>query len=118
MAARLLGAKDLVLEENRPPAATVNTAQAAGWGKVLISASDAQERSWESDALRNSIFTRYFIDGLRNNGGSIREAFDYAGARVPQQVKREKGADWTQTPQLTPSRPEWNMSLAVPEGER
>ncbi len=114
MAQRLLGAKDLVLEEEAP-AAPRTAARPAGWGKVLISASDAGERSWESDTLRNSIFTRYFIEGLRQNGGAVREAFDYTRARVPAQVKREKGADLTQTPQLTPNRREWNISVAAPE---
>ena len=63
MAQRLLGAKDLTLETTR--AATSRAA--SGWGKVLISASDAGERSWESEQLRNSIFTRYLIEGLRAN---------------------------------------------------
>jgi hypothetical protein len=114
MAQRLLGAKDLVLDEESP--VTPGPAPAsARWGKVLISASDAGERSWESDTLRNSVFTRYFIEGLRANGGAIKEAFEYARARVPLQVKREKGAEITQIPQLTSNRKEWNMSLAISE---
>ncbi len=111
MAQRLLGAKDLVLED--APAAA--PPRSDGWGKVLISASNAGERSWESDQLRNSVFTRYFIEGLRRYQGSLREAFEYAKPLVYQQVKREKGADIEQNPQLTPSRREWNMSLAVSE---
>jgi hypothetical protein len=111
MAQRLLGAKDLVLEE--APAAA--PPQSAGWGKVLISASNAGERSWESDQLRNSVFTRYFVEGLRRHQGSLGEAFEYAKPLVYQQVKREKGADIEQNPQLTPSRRDWNMSLAASE---
>jgi uncharacterized caspase-like protein len=31
---------------------------------VLIGASGPGEQSWESDALNNSIFTYYYLDGL------------------------------------------------------
>jgi hypothetical protein len=109
MAQRLLGAKDLkVVDDPAGP-----SAPGIGWGKVLISASDAGERSWESDQLRNSIFTRYLIDGLRANRGNVKEAFDYAKPLVRQQVKREKGAELEQNPQLTPNRTDWNMSIAA-----
>lgn len=111
MAQRLLGAKDLVPDES--PRAAAAAAAPTGWGKVLISASDAGERSWESDQLRNSVFTRYLIDGLRSNGGLLREGFYYAKPLVQQHVKREKGADIEQNPQITPSRRDWNMSIAV-----
>ena len=109
MAQRLLGAKDLMVED--APAAPA--AGVRGWGKVLISASDAGERAWESDQLRNSIFTRYLLDGLRINRGSLKEAFDYAKPLVRQHVKREKGTELEQNPQLTPNRREWNMSIAM-----
>lgn len=112
MAVQLLGSKDLVSEDppaqQGPPGATPQ-----GWGKVLISASDAGERSWESDDLRNSVFTRYLIDGLRTSRGALNEAFDYAKSLVRQHVKREKGAELEQNPQLTPNRRDWNMSIAV-----
>jgi len=115
MAQRLLGAKDLVLDEPARPAASPGVKGVPqGWGKVLISASDAGERSWESDQLRNSVFTRYLIDGLRRADGAIKPAFEYAKPLVTQQVKREKGPDIEQHPQLTPNRRDWNMSLAVP----
>lgn len=115
MAERLLGAKDLRLEDSpRGPSAPTTTAASGGWGKVLVSASGAAERSWESDELRNSVFTRYFIDGLRTRGGAVKDAFEYAKPLVRHQVKREKGAELEQNPQITPSRRDWNMSLAVP----
>lgn len=115
MAQRLLGAKDLVLDEPARPVVSPGAKDLPdGWGKVLISASDAGERSWESDQLRNSVFTRYLIDGLRRSGGAVKPAFEYAKPMVTQQVKREKGPDIEQHPQLTPNRRDWNMSLAVP----
>jgi uncharacterized caspase-like protein len=110
MAQRLLGAKDLTLENDPSPS---TSKAASGWGKVLISASDAGERSWESDQLRNSIFTRYLIEGLRANRGNVKEAFDYARPLVRQHVKREKGAELEQNPQLTPNRRDWNMSMSM-----
>jgi uncharacterized caspase-like protein len=113
MARRLFGAKDLIVEDE-PVAARPQGAQSGGWGKVLISASDAGERSWESDTLRNSVFTRHFIDGLRQSGGGVQNAFEYAKARVPAQVKQEKGADITQNPQITTNRRDWNMALGAP----
>lgn len=113
MARRLFGAKDLIVEDDPGPPRP-QAFQPGGWGKVLISASDAGERSWESDVLQNSVFTRYFIDGLRQNGGAVQNAFEYAKTRVPAQVRLEKGADITQTPQITANRRDWNMTLAAP----
>jgi hypothetical protein len=109
MAQRLLGMKDLVYEP--PSGSPPPTAARQGWGKVLISASDAGERSWESDQLRNSIFTHYFLEGLVRTQGSVKSAFEYARPLVREQVKREKGADIEQTPQVTPSRSEWDMTF-------
>lgn len=113
MAKRLLGAKDIVLDEPASAASSQNSGLPSGWGKVLISASDAGERSWESDTLHNSIFTYYFIQGLKNYNGTIRESFDYSKPLVERRVKEEKGIDIDQNPQLTPNRSEWNMSIAV-----
>lgn len=110
MVERIVGAKDLVAE----PAGPAPQGPPSGWGKVLISASDAGERSWESDELRNSVFTRFFIDGLRAHRGALWEAFDHSRPLVRQQVKREKGPDIDQTPQLASDRGHWNMSVAVP----
>lgn len=109
MAKSLLGAKELVLEDDTPPLQV----QRDGWGRLLISASDGGEKSWESSELKNSVFTRYFIDGLRAHGGDVRKAFAYAKPLVRQRVKREKGQDIEQNPQLTASRREWDMSMAA-----
>jgi hypothetical protein len=107
LAQRLLGAKDLVVEEDRP-----SVSEPGGWGKILISASGAGEKSWESDQLHNSFFTYYFVDGLKRYRGSIRDSFDYAKPLVKTGVEREKGAE--QIPQLTPSRSGWDMAIATP----
>ena len=110
MAQRLLGMKDLVYDTTS--SADPPNAVRQGWGKVLISASDAGERSWESDQLRNSIFTHYFLQGLVRTRGSVKAAFEYSRPLVQQQVQREKGRDIVQNPQATPSRVEWDISVA------
>lgn len=108
---RLLGSKDIVLEdEPRPKASSAKSVDSQdGYGKVLISASSAGEKSWESDTLRNSVFTYYFVDGLGRYRGSVKDAFTYAKPLVSQKVKQEKGADIEQTPQAMATNTDWNM---------
>jgi len=112
---RLLGAKDIVLEDAPRPAAAKGFRLGEtddAWGRVLIGASGAGERSWESDSLGNSIFTWYFLDGLKRSGGSVQNAFDYARPRVSERVRQEKGQDIEQSPQVMATEPNWNMRLA------
>jgi hypothetical protein len=93
MAKRLLGAKDLIIDPppTLPPASLPSLPN--GWGTVLISASDAGERSWESDRLRNGIFTHFFLKGLQQYRGALKESFEFAKPLVQQQVKEEKDPD-------------------------
>ena len=111
MSQRLLGSKDIVIDENTVISSSAS-GSSEGWGKVLVSASGAGEKSWESDTLHSSIFTYYFLQGLQQNNGNISEAFDYSKPRVGQRVRQEKGSYIAQTPQITPSRSGWNMSVA------
>ncbi len=112
---RLLGAKDIVLDDEGPKRKASGGSKSMGgqdgWGKVLIGASGAGEQSWESDQLNNSIFTYYFLDGLNRNNGAVQNAFYYAKPRVTQRVKQEKGGDIDQNPQVVASQSEWNMPL-------
>ncbi len=114
MSKKLLGAKDIILEDSAPVSTQANSNNTQGWGKVLISASGAGEKSWESENLRSSIFTYYFLEGLGMNDGGIKESFDYSKPLVYQRVKQEKGVDIDQNPQLTPNRTGWNMSISAP----
>jgi hypothetical protein len=111
---RLFGAKDLVLE-SEPTRGATSKAIGAGapepWGKVLIGASGSGEKSWESDKLRNSIFTYYFVDGLSRYNGSVQQAFNYAKPRVVSYVKEEKGPDIDQNPQAMATVTNWDMRL-------
>jgi len=88
------GGKDLLVEPNR--AHSGGPASATPSAKVLISASDASEKSWESEQLRNSFFTYYLLDGIRKHT-NVRDAYAYAKPAVSTAVQREKAA--TQTPQ-------------------
>ena len=110
---RLFGAKDIVLEDQPRPSAS--TAKSLGpqetYGKVLISASSAGEKSWESDQLRSSVFTYYFVDGMKRHDGSVKDAFDYSKPRTLQRVQQEKGAEITQTPQAMATNENWNMKV-------
>ena len=81
------------------------------YGKVLISASSAGEKSWESDQLHNSVFTYYFVDGMKRYDGSVKDAFDYSKPRTTQRVQQEKGAEITQTPQAMATNDNWNMRV-------
>ena len=113
---RLIGAKDIIVEEepkkstkgSRPP----GPLEGSGWGKVLIGASGAGEQSWESESLRNSIFTYYFLNGLNQYDGSIQNAFYYAKPLVYRRVKQEKGEDIDQNPQVVATNRNWNMYLS------
>ncbi len=120
MSKRLLGAKDIFVEEERPKKPAPGASRAKGmapepeWGKVLISASDAGERSWESDSLRNAYFTRYFIIGLQRSQGRVKDSFAYAKPIVRTSVKREKGEDIEQNPQMVTDRRNCNYALSAP----
>lgn len=111
---RLFGAKDLVLDNAPARAATAKSVGAGTeepWGKVLIGASGSGEKSWESDKLRNSIFTYYFVDGLSRYNGSVQQAFNYAKPRVVSYVKEEKGRDIDQNPEAMATVSNWDMRL-------
>lgn len=98
MEQRLLGAKDLVLDEPIP-----QTPQK--WGKMLVSASNGGEKSWEPSGeaevsnINNSFFTHYFIEGMQKNNGDVRQAFNYAQPAVVNVVEKVKHN--AQHPQLT-----------------
>ncbi|GAB4218306.1 MAG: hypothetical protein Fur007_23550 [Rhodoferax sp.] len=113
---RVLGAKDLVLEDDAPRSAHAKALPGQAidpYGKVLIGASGSGEQSWESDQLHNSIFTYYFVDGLNRFGGSVQQAFNYAKPRVVRHVKQEKGSDIDQNPQAMATLAHWDMRLAA-----
>ncbi len=112
---RVLGSKDIFLEDDpraRQTGNAKNLNMDDGWGKVMVGASTGGQQSWESDQLRQSIFTHYFVDGLRKNNGSVQGAFYYAQPRVSDRVRTEKGAE--QSPQIMATTNNWDMRIARP----
>ncbi len=107
---KLKGAKDLVVQSELQkipkemikgslekeglgmPADTVRNLS-SGTGRVFITSSRADEKSWESDTLGHGFFTYFLIDALKKNNGmiSIQEVFDYLEKELPKAVMNEKG---------------------------
>lgn len=66
----------------------------SGSGRLFITSSRVDERSWESDRLQHGFFTYYLLEALKMKGGQIpiRKAFDYIQKKIPAEVMKEKGA--------------------------
>lgn len=86
------GAKDLRFEDEKNP---LPPPQNQG-PRVLMSASDAGQKSWESDRLQQSYFTHYLVSALRRTP-DLEKAYLNAKPVVSTEVQREKGQQ--QTPQ-------------------
>ncbi len=73
---------------------------AQGIGSLVICSSAPDQRSWESEKINNSYFTKYLIEALRRDGGKVpvEYAFSTMRERVRADVLREKGE--LQTPEL------------------
>jgi len=101
------GSKDLVIEsepgnlpskmvENKMDGKAVGiskaTAQAlsSGKGRIFITSSQNNEKSWESDNLKQGYFTYYLIDGLKKKGGKVRQAYEYMKNVMPNEVMKDK----------------------------
>ena len=106
LAKALLGSKDILYEDD---AAKQEHAVNKEGSKVIISASDAGEKSWESDSLKASFFTYYFLQELKK-GKPVRTAFYDAKPKVTKQVKKEKNAE--QNPQVIASKKNWGLNIA------
>lgn len=129
----VFGAKDLALEDNKgqpvqtsaqPPVSGKKTAKKSkktsdaltkSWGKVIISASNGKERSWEPDpnidaATSNSYFTYFFLNGLQQTNGLVQDSFQSA---VPEVAAAAKQKGTTQQPQFfsIPNLNNWNFSV-------
>jgi hypothetical protein len=70
---------------------------AAGRGKVIISASAANEVSMEQDELQHGVFTYYLLEGLRGPADSdsdglvtVDEVYRYVSDRVPRATRQEQ----------------------------
>jgi hypothetical protein len=70
---------------------------ASGKGKVILTASGANEVSEENENLRHGVFTYYLLEGLRGNADTDRdglitvdEAYRYVSDRVPEATSNEQ----------------------------
>lgn len=86
------GAKDLKFEDEANPLPPPQNQGA----RVLMSASDAGQKSWESDRLRQSFFTHHLVNALRSQP-DLERAYLSAKPVVSAEVMRDKGH--AQTPQ-------------------
>lgn len=75
------------------PAAVRGAAEVAGKRVVLISSSDGNQPSWESEILGHGFFTYYLMEALKRAQGpaTARALFDYLKAEVKRAVLAEKG---------------------------
>jgi uncharacterized caspase-like protein len=86
-----------------------------GYGRAVITASRANEESWESSTLQNGYFTHYLLEVLRESHGEDRldHVFSQVGTKVSAQVKKEQNAN--QNPSFEFSEHADSIVLGIPE---
>jgi uncharacterized caspase-like protein len=86
-----------------------------GYGRAVITASRANQLSWESATLKNGYFTHYLIDALRASHGtaSLDHLFPKVRATVATHVKTDVGAN--QDPSYEFSEGADSIVIGVPE---
>ncbi len=88
------------------PSPPVSRQKEAARGRVVITSSSNNEKSWFSSEVSNqSIFTNYYLKGLRKYGGNVNNAFEYAKPRTSfaaqvVSAKNSGGRVSNQTPQI------------------
>ena len=88
-------------------AGTGPTFEGNGYGRVVLTATDATQYAWEGDKIigvaDNSLFTHYMVEGLRtgaadgNGDGKITldEMYDYVYERVVTQTPKQTPGKWS-----------------------
>ncbi|MGH9423795.1 MAG: caspase family protein, partial [Thermoanaerobaculia bacterium] len=87
-------------------------------GSFVITSSNSTEESWESEALHNSYFTHFLIEGLNRSKEppTMKQVFDYIAVKVPEAVSRER--DQPQHPQIQPAEGPEDITIGVvPKGD-
>ena len=122
------------------PGASVGTASAfegTGYGRVVLTASDATQYAWEGEQVvgdaENSLFTHYMLQGITkgeadlNGDGQITidELYDYIYERVVRQTPKQTPGKWSykERGEIIVSRVpgtvyEGKRSLSLPELDR
>jgi hypothetical protein len=95
------GAKSLELEEIGVDDRTAKMFL-SNEGSFVITSSNSTEQSWESEAMHNSYFTHYLIEGLNRSKQppTLKEVFRYLSTKVAEAVSREYNKP--QHPQIQP----------------
>jgi len=85
----------------------------SGEGTYVVTASRADERSWESEELQNSYFTHFLIAALRHGEEppTLKEVFTGLGRDVAAAVSRDKGMP--QHPQVLPADGPGDLRIGV-----
>jgi hypothetical protein len=85
----------------------------SGEGTYVITSSKDNERSFESDSLKNSYFTYYLMEALKKGSEppTVKEIFAYLAQRVPDAVAREKQS--FQHPQMVPADGPGDVKVGV-----
>jgi uncharacterized caspase-like protein len=89
-----------------------------GYGRAVITASRANETSWESPRLQNGYFTHYLLEVLREGHGedSLDKVFSQVSARVSSRVKADLNA--SQNPSFEFSERASSIVLGAPEAKQ
>jgi len=86
----------------------------SGEGTFVITSSKADERSWESDSIKNSYFTYYLMDALKSSSDelpTVKDVFQYLSSKVSTAVAKEKNQP--QHPQMHPSTGPGDVRIGV-----
>jgi uncharacterized caspase-like protein len=86
---------------------TANTFEGTGFGRVVLTASDATQYAWEGNQVvgdaENSLFTHFLIEGIQtgradtNQDGQITidELYDYAYTQILMQTPKQTPGKWS-----------------------
>lgn len=117
------------LEESSIPAeaidALIRAPVAQGKGLVVVTSSDGDELSWESDERKNSFFTLQLLDALRTGNGlaSMQDVYASLQSRLPAAVedytrrhkKGTEGSGASQHPRIFPASNIPHIVIGTPE---
>ncbi len=92
---------------------TATTFEGKGYGRIILTASDATQYAWEGDDLvgeaQTSVFTRHLVEGLRSGSAdtdadgqiTLDELYDYVYEKVVTETPRQTPAKWSYRQQGT-----------------
>jgi len=96
-----------------PPSPQMLDGMRAGAGRAIISSSQEDQSSYDSEEFENGIFTHFLLEALKQQNGrvSLSAVFDYVKQRVPKQAQAEQHA--AQVPVMAKSEQGAEIILGV-----